>query len=247
MNTYAKKFIIFCFFVGLFYFWLSAFSARGENQNLDFTLSWSTDTYTPPYYLGKALPTTNSFITVTANPVSKTSINPELLIYNWLLNGHWLRQSSGQGKMSLTFLADGPINQSYEINVRILDQKGNFISQKTIFIKLVSPEIILYPKEKTLLTSFNQSVEKLNLTSQQEVNLIALPYFFNIDKITDLNFVWQLDTQRLSNPEQTNQNLFTLKIGEIGQSIIKNLIVSAENKYNPLEKAFIKKEILIGF
>ena len=55
----------------------------------DLALSWFAETYVPPWYKGKALPTQNSVVRVAAIPkfvIGGSAIAPENLIYHWTLD-----------------------------------------------------------------------------------------------------------------------------------------------------------------
>ncbi len=212
------------------------FLLANHAQGQEVFLTWSTDTYVPLEYIGKALPTRESNIEV----VSNTDIlNPENLFYNWLINDKIEREKSGKGKQVFNFKTEERIRE-YEIKVRISDEKESFIIFSPILtINPQTPEIILKTKP-TSLESF-----KYTFNSNQEIRFTAQPYFFNIKDINNLDYSWSFGQESASQTESSNPNIFTLKISQLVDSITKKLTVWVEDRKGFLQKAQTEIEINI--
>ena len=118
MSEIKKSEYILLIIFGLFL----ALSVQGQTPGV--TLTWSTNTYVPLDYPGKALPTRESSVEVVANIDSKT--NPQNLIYNWFINSHIQDNKSGKGKQILKFNIGERLSQDYEIKVRVSDERGSW-------------------------------------------------------------------------------------------------------------------------
>ena len=87
---------------------------------------------------------------------------------------------------------------------------------------------------------YTASAESFNVISNKEFTFMALPYFFNINNLSELEFEWSLGTER-KKQSSFLANLFGLKI--INQqntqegSLEERLNVSASNRYQINQKA----------
>ncbi len=90
-TTYLLSFIICLLFA--VYCSLFIVPVQSQTPQIEITLTWSTNTYVPLDYPGKALPSRGSTVEITAN-IDSPGINPQELIYNWFINDiiqDWLR------------------------------------------------------------------------------------------------------------------------------------------------------------
>ena len=71
-----KKTICFLSFVACCF--LLFIPAQGQASQTEITLTWSTNTYTPPGYPGKALPARGSAVEVAANIFSQSGLSTNL-------------------------------------------------------------------------------------------------------------------------------------------------------------------------
>lgn len=202
-------------------------------QAPDFILSWATDTYIPPFYAGKAMPITDSYIKVIATPTFSSSININILKFNWFSDNRLISSASGEGKSVYIFKTYKSADSYYEIKLRVLYPDSKLLSEKIILIKIAKPEIIWQNSDTAeSIPSIINPANKFYLTSKQNINFIAQPLFFNIQKLTDLNFFWQFDNQKFEDPSRENQNIFNLTTSDISTLTEKilNLVVINKNK-----------------
>ena len=197
--------------------------AESQTSQIDITLTWSTDTYTPLGYQGKALPVRDSNIEVVAN-IDDIKVNAENLIYNWFINDYFKRESSGLSKQVLEFNAAITTNDKNIIRLEIKDTNDTFLGVTYLSIKTHQPEIIL-------LTN------KYEIKSDQEVQFIAQPYFFNISNINELDYKWGSDNQEASKTDGNNPNILILKINKLTKLIKQKLSIFVENKNNNFQRA----------
>jgi|GEM_PF-873848 len=231
---------IFCFL----FLWF--FPVQSQTPQINITLTWSTNTYVPLDYPGKALPTKGSIIEVIAN-IDSQEVNPQELNYRWFLNEHLQRGKSGKGKSVFGF----PVKWTYEneqsIRVEIRDNEENLLSSAYLNIGIVQPQVIIRPiaKKGTLSLESSKLIQKYQISAEQEISFIAQPYFFNVNGIDDLDYKWSF-AEKKAVPENTSQpNILLLEIGELNKSIKRNLNILVENKKNSLQKAETTAEINI--
>lgn len=228
-----KKYFLKLLFLIISLFFIASF-AQCQNSQLDITLTWSTDTYVPAKYQGKALPVIGSNIEVAAI-INTPGADPEKLVYNWFINEYFQVKESGLNKQVLKFSAISSTNKKNLIRLEIKDLNGSFLGASYISINLHHPEILIYAKKN--LSSHIIGINKEYMTkSNQEITFIARPYFFNISDLDDLLFEWQFDGEELSKKNGNNLNSILLKINKLNETISRKLGITVENKNNYSQK-----------
>ena len=216
----------------LIFFGLLAFSfVRGQTPSIN--LTWSTDTYIPLDYPGKALPTRGSKVEIIANVDFEA--NAQELIYTWLINDKIQENKSGRGRQTLEFNLGESLSQEYRIKANISDEKKSF--------NISSPDLVIIPqKPEVVIGAKFQPIETLSLIkgyivpSGQNTRFIAQPYFFNINSAKKLDYIWEFGQERAILDSGDNPNIFNLEIGKLDIAIIRDLTVWAKNRDNALEK-----------
>jgi len=80
---------------------------------------WQGETYTPPFYKGRALWSSQSRITFLAIPHGAGIGNPANLTYRWTQNGTVLGNINGIGKNTLSF-TDSVLSKPQTIKIDVL-------------------------------------------------------------------------------------------------------------------------------
>jgi hypothetical protein len=190
-----------------------------------FDLSWSTDTYTPIDYIGRALPVQGSKIFVDAS-VSIANGDAKSLKYSWFLEDIFQKNKSGYGKNSFYFYAKSISGRFHTIRVQIFNEDRTIFQEKTIEIPVTNPEVVL------------------NRANSNKLSIIAKPYFFSIDKPTDLVFEWTLSGQKPIVSSNYNASVLDINVlnknsnKSIEQNLwvnVKNLKEAEQNAYNSIK------------
>lgn len=240
----TKKTSLIYYFLLVIFCLVSLNSAQSQNSEIGVTLTWSTDTYTPPSYLGKPLPVRGSIIETVANIDSQT-IDPEELNYQWFLDHRLQEATSGLGKQAFKFNIGDIINREHSVKVEIRNRQGELLgSSAYLSIEAQKPEIV-FKAEATRLESVDLKQRYL-VSAEQEVNFIAIPYFFNIDRIEELDFDWRIDEKKATQLGQNNYNLLRLKVGQIAESIEKKISLWVKNKNNLLQQSQAKAIVIFA-
>ena len=200
----------------------------------DWLLAWSSNSYVPQNYEGKALPSRGSAIKVSAIPTKKLPQNPDALYYRWLLDGDIMGWAQGRGKSSFEFKVTKWGGDSHEIESQILDSEENVLWRGSLSVKIVNPQVLF----KTIGNNYSVK-DSLAAGTGQNLTFIAEPLFFNAQKISDLIFNWTLDGQALTSPDGKNPDQLTIKIpsGNLSTSIFKNLSLSVQNVADQLQQS----------
>ncbi|MFC1700944.1 hypothetical protein ACFLZ0_02305 [Patescibacteria group bacterium] len=239
---YFLLIIIFCLFIPVL-------PINGQNTtSLDaITLTWSTNTYIPAEYSGKALPTFGSKIEVVAI-INDPNINQQKALYSWSFfrNNYLQERITEKGKQTFNFDIGNSIYNIYSIELEIQDEQSNIIGQsQSISIKPIKPQIILQSK----LTAFDYSninLKKYHAFPNQTIEFKATPYFFGTQNIDELNYDWRFGQEKATQSiNSENPNIFKLKISESINTISKDIQLFVENKNNSMQKTSAKANLLI--
>lgn len=232
-TTYFLLLIACCF--------LPFLAIHGQASQAETTLTWSTNTHTPPGYLGKALPTKGSTVEVVA-VISAQIIDTQRLTYDWFLDDNFQSIRSGEGKQVFKFNIGERASQKRTIKVIIKNKEGNVVGRSS-YLTLTSqePEIVL--KTSAPLLNYSKPALKYQVESDKITMFTAQSYFFDIKNADDLDYQWALGDKKAIQTDNQNLNNFTLWIAKIKTSFEQNLIVRAENKNNPLQRTRLITEI----
>lgn len=183
------------------------------------------DSYTPPFYKGKALASVNSLIRVAA---IASSIAPKQLTYTWSGNDSVLGSLSGYGKSSLVFRNDvlDPIEK-----VSVSVQGGSFTGGAKISVTPGTPSMVIYEKEEGFIDYANGS--STTLTTQKPGLILRVePFFFSVATSLTRNLAFSIqegdvditntsapNELYLSSPGRTISSLFTITVDTVTYSL----------------------------
>lgn len=182
-------------------------------------LTWKALTYTPPDFMGKILPTSNSRMAASVALVDGgriVDISRETIY--WYLNDNFLNGSVGLQDVS--FNVPNATGGAFDLRAEITTySKGNQL--KTVSVPVVNPEAVIE-------LPFPSGIFYSSL-----ISLFGQPYFFNVDDPSKLNFAWSVNGQTPSGAE--NPQSLNIKFGSVPSG--SNLYVSLriQNPSNQFE------------
>ncbi len=140
------------------------------------------DSYTPPFYKGKALPAREALIKTSVVPFLKgsrgTFSNPNSLVYNWEQNYKPYPSLSGYGKSFYVF-RNTFLNKEELVKVKVSTTDGTLTTASSAKIPFFEPEIIFYEKKPATGTLFNQAKNNGLSLTEEETSIIGVPFFFS--------------------------------------------------------------------
>ncbi len=213
--------------------YLAPLSPATQAADNDFLLTWSSDSYVPLDYEGKALPSRGSLLKINAIPTKKLATNPDFLYYRWLLDDELVYSTPGQGKSSLLLRVTKWGGDSYKVTSQILDSQENVIWRGSMIIKIASPQVLLKSADSGYALT-----DSIAASTGKNLNLIALPFFFHAQKLSDLTFNWAVDNQPLTSLDEKNPHQLMIKIpvANLSQSVFKDLSLAVKNKIDQLQQ-----------
>ncbi|MAQ76973.1 hypothetical protein CL684_00360 [Candidatus Campbellbacteria bacterium] len=198
-------------------------------SNID--LLWETvDSYTPPFYKGKALPIRQSEIRVTGIPETLL-IEPNdapNLIYYWDRNYDRQVRSSGFGRQSFEFTAD-PIITNERISVTSNDRRENSFAENVINIDTaaIDPEILFYEMNTDGRLLTQKSLRNFPNLLKDTIRLAFHPVYFSTTarNFTDVFVRWNVNGRDQAPQDFAKQNqIFLTTNGESGSLQIETAV-----------------------
>lgn len=213
VNSNSKFVIRLAMVVILFTIYNLPFTNFSSAQTVpEFMITWKANSYVPPNYQGKILPTTETQVDMAMELIDNGALaNISGNTIRWFVNGKL--QKSGVGTKTFSFTTPNS-RTTQNVDVAIVRYRGADIT-KRVQIPVVAPEVTIGGGPNIFKT---------------------LLYFFNIRNLSQTNITWTANgTQTegvVENPEIINLNTANLPFGtEI------NLSVTAQNAFKPLETA----------
>ncbi len=166
----------------------------------------SVNGYTPPFYKGKSLPSSGSLIKAVAIPNTDTiKSGSGSITYNWKNNNSAVLDASGYNKNSYIF-KNSMFDTKNEITVAASSVDGRYTAEKTIQIPTYSPKIVFYKKSPTEGILYNQSLEKEADMFEDEITLVAEPYFLTLkNNETNFTYDWKINGNNIQTPSKKSE------------------------------------------
>lgn len=175
-------------------------------------LIFEAESYTPPFYRGKAYFPYQGKARVIAIPSfiddNGKQIPASNLVFNWKDQNHNFTDSSGLGKNILNYKGSVPIRTGIvSVQVSSIDQKQ--IANASINIEPKESRVILYENDPEYGILFNKALSDTVNLSKGEITVVATPYYFNVSDPNDYNlkYEWNLNGSVLNK----NGNSIVLK------------------------------------
>ncbi len=204
------------------------------------------DSYTPPFYKGKALAPSQGIFKVVAIPNLITSTgksNASNLSYSWSKDSTSQPDYSGWGKSYFIF-KNSYLDENNVVQVTASDISGTTNTSGTITLNTVKPQIIFYKKNLSLGTQWEKALTNgLQINANGEI-LVVEPYFFSPKNIQspDLTFDWSFNGQPTQTPDPKNILAIKPVSGQTGSARIKVAINNTLTLFQSKEK-----ELIINF
>lgn len=182
----------------------------------DIDILWEgADSYIPPFYRGRALPTSEGLIRVLAIPQVKdgalqTDVNN--FVFRWKRDDKVVQSGSGYGKNSL-LLRQSYLNKKESLDVSATGIGTGVVTQKIFDVPIFKPKILFYEKDPLLGIKYNRTLDSSFEVASGEKTIVAEPYFFGPSSALspELDYAWTINGQSIYTPEI--KNVLTIKKG----------------------------------
>lgn len=159
---------------------------------------WEAQTYTPPFYKGKALPTYKSLVKVTAIPrYNSPSSDPKNFSYLWKYN-RTMNVGQGMGRNS-ALIQMGYADTAVPVNVDITGQENSWTGSKSVNIKGTNAIVRFYEQAPLLGVNFNHALSGSSIGTGNQFTIKAVPYFFSTDDFLNdvLIYTWKINNSNI--------------------------------------------------
>jgi hypothetical protein len=191
----------------------------------DVDIIYEAETYTPPFYKGKALFTSEATIKYIAMPNFVSSngqkIDPNNLVYTWKINDSIVQNASGYGKRTFE-TKGGIIQRPSKVGVEVSAINSTLKAKDSVMIETQQPEVVLYENNPLLGVIYEKGVFGSFLLNRPEVELQSIPYFFSTKskEVSDLQYTWKINGNVAEISSQSSYSRFRNETGKAGHSII---------------------------
>ena len=191
---------------------------------------WEAQTYTPPFYKGKALPSYKSLLRVSAIPrYNSPSSNPNEFHYKWVYN-RIENVGEGLSKNSVVIpagWADAAVPVVLDVKLPGTTWKGSASAN----IEGAETKVVLYENAPLLGVQFNRALRGGNAAVGNEYTVRAVPYFFSTDNFmnNELVYTWKMGGSNIV-PGLDPTNLLLTKRGRGAESYSVSLRVQSPKR-----------------
>jgi hypothetical protein len=192
-------------------------------------LLWQASSYTPPFYRGKALPSSESVIRVIATPqivVSGRRIPAGELVYTWKIGNRIIERGASTGKNIIEI--EGPhIFETYAVRVSVETLDGSVTALGSANIRAVQPQIVFYENDPLLGIRYERALPDTFELTNDEVRITAHPYYFTGANRTDggeHTFTWTIDGRDVANPLADQSSIILRQTGGAGTATVALMI-----------------------
>lgn len=190
-------------------------------------LLWeATDSYVPPFYKGKALPTADSEIKIVAMPEVK-GVSPKNMVYAWKKDYTADQEASGYSKNYYVYTNDY-LENANNISV-VASTTDGASSESDISVGVVNPRIVFYKQDNNLGIAWENALADGHRVEGEEV-LVAIPYYISPNTLSHPSLVWNWSINNSAVALQGfKKNFFPIRI-EQGTSGTSSIGLEIENR-----------------
>ncbi len=198
------------------------------------------DSYTPPFYKGKALAPSQGTFEVVAMPNltnENGKVDPSNLSYIWTLDGNTQPDASGWGKNYFIF-QNSYLDKENTVEVKVSDISGGANASGSITLTTTTPKILFYENDPLLGVKWDEALTDGFKIDSSGKTITAEPYFFSPKDISssDLTFDWSLNGDAIQTPNPKNVLSVKPEQGQSGSAIINLAINNVNTLFQSLSK-----------
>jgi hypothetical protein len=214
----------------------SVWSAQATIAPTELDLLVSSDSYTPPFYRGRALPSAGTNLIAQAltrfERPDGTLVPDSDITYTWKRDGEVLGTLSGPGKSSAVI----PVMHLFTNDVIAVDavsSDGLLSGEASAIMPSVEPVLDLYEDHPLYGVLYNNALRTPASVSESEMAFAAVPYFAQTGNPndTDLSYTWRVNDTPVSSSATSPSELTINADNSNGQALIDLEVTRATNFY----------------
>lgn len=164
---------------------------------------WESDSYTPPFYRGRALPSAGTKIraqAIAGLKLSNGALVPESdIMYTWRRNGSVIQTASGRGRSFALFPAPTLFGTD-TIEVEAVSISGTLSGKTIVRIPSIEPVLALYEDHPVFGILYSTAFGQTTIVKDAEATFAAVPYFAEANSPDDSQLVynWRVNGQSVA-------------------------------------------------
>ncbi len=200
----------------------------------DVDILYESDSFIPPGYRGRALPSAGTNVRVQAvtrfvRP-NGSLVPPESILYVWKRNDAVLADISGFGKSSALISAP----QLFSTDVISLEARtsdNSFSGVASVSYPSIEPQLLLYEDHPLFGLMMHRALSTQTFIPESEMTFDVMPYFAQAAGVADpsLHYVWRVNGKDVA-PDPVRPNALTVDAGKsAGTALVDLGLTRADN------------------
>lgn len=174
-------------------------------------LLWEADSYAHPFYKGRLLPSSGSFVRAEAIPyitlANGSPVGPSAITFTWRKNDGIDETASGRGRNTAVFPAP-MLFGDYILSLTAVLEGGFAVAETSTRIPSIDPGVTLYQDHPLFGPLFHEALPRTASFPDPETTFVAVPYFAAVTSPSDgtLAYDWKVNGVRIdSDPKYPNR------------------------------------------
>jgi hypothetical protein len=203
----------------------------------DVDILWEANSYTHPFYKGRALYGQEGSVTFVAMPniINKSGarVNPSTLVYKWIVDERVVGNKSGYGINTFEYTGSILGNDNI-VEVEVTAPDGT-VGRSAVLLSTIEPRTVLYENNPLYGLLTNAAVVDGFQLKDRDIRVEALPYFFSANSkvANNLNYSWFINDSRLPIDPLKNSAIFRNTNNESGETRVS---VTTENRVQTFQR-----------
>ena len=207
-------------------------------QQSSVDLIWHGEVYTPPFYKGRSLWSSQSQLKIVAI-ANIPNTNPRNLFYKWTKNSTVLGTVNGVGKNTIS-INDPIFSKPQTIKVEVMSSDGAILGSSTVTLAPTKPSLLVYENNPLYGLMLHKEIGSQYNLENREITLSAFPLFFNVPntKSSRLNYEWQTDVGVVGEGQSAT---YQIPEGLTGSSRVSIRIMNNDRITQDVRRSFLLK------
>jgi len=199
-------------------------------------LLWESNSYVPPFFRGRALPSAGTMLSleaITRFRRSDGSFVPDSdITFTWRRNGYVVQNVSGRGASGATLESPSLFGVD-TITVEARTSDGLFESAASVRIPSVEPRLVLYEKHPLFGVMYHSAIPPRSFRPEIETSFTAVPYFAEAlaDNDGRLVYEWKVNGNLIANDPARPNSITINARGSSGLALIELALSHATNLF----------------
>ncbi|HVM73668.1 MAG TPA: hypothetical protein VMU13_02190 [Candidatus Paceibacterota bacterium] len=194
------------------------------------------DSYVPPFYHGRALPSAGSLIKLQAIPYFKRS-NGSLIpisdiVFTWKQDDRVIGNNSGLGRSSVALPA-AILYGTTNIEVDAQSSDNTRFGSATISIPSAEPPLILYGDDPLLGVTYYRALGNTTNLPATQMTFAAVPYFAAVGSASDprLTYAWTVNGSPIASDANDPDEITLNAKGSNGQAAVGLTVTQSDDVF----------------